>query len=218
MLREYVRTHALRATYVRTYMRIATCYILGGAALRMHTRYVRTTYARSEGRLWCHLPVRSNYVLRTRMRYVRTYYVRTHAHVKCHVLRTYVQRAGCDATCRFEVTTYVRTYLLHTEVQSYTTHARATRTKAATTTTKATTTTAYTRTYYTIAARTYVRTYAQEARTSKKPGPLGSPGTQGGISCIFAAVVDFCTARHHREGIRHRHPLRESQQGLCQMR
>ena len=135
---------------------------------------------------------------------------------------TYIQRAGCDATCRFEVTTYVRTYLLHTEVQSYTTHARATRTKAATTTTKATTTTAYTRTYvrtyYTIAARTYVRTYAQEARTSKKPGPLGSPGTQGGISCIFAAVVDFCTARHHGEGIGQRHALRESQQGLYQMR
>jgi len=156
---------------------------------------------------------------------------------------TYIQRAGCDATCRFEVTTYVRTYLLHTEVQSYTTHVRRERRRRRRQRRRRrrlrayhddddnegddddcvrTHVRTYVRTYilrtYTIAARTYVRTYAQEARTSKKPGPLGSPGTQGGISCIFAAVVDFCTARHHGEGIGQRHALRESQQGLYQMR
>jgi len=42
-VRTYVRTHALRATHMLN----ATCYILGGAALRMHTRYVRTYYVRT---------------------------------------------------------------------------------------------------------------------------------------------------------------------------
>ena len=90
MLREYVRTHALRATYVRTYMRIATCYILGGAALRMHTRYVRTTYARTYVvRAGCGATCRSEvttcYALAC-VTYVRTTYVRTHMlNATCYV-------------------------------------------------------------------------------------------------------------------------------------